>query len=155
MEFNKGLNVIIGENDAGKTSLIDSLKILFGKKKIDSNDFNEIEKPVTIELEDIDYTYFMESKVNEDTVTSIYKIKPSIETIKEIKEELESEEFNNLEESEQKKILKKHSFTFNITYRSNSRVETLKENILKALEKEDFTEVKSLNYPNYIFIISS
>ena len=103
MEFNKGLNVIIGENDAGKTSLIDSLKILFGKKKIDINDFNENEKPVTIELEDIDYTYFMESKVNEDTVTSIYKIKPSIETIKEIKEELESEEFDNLEESEQKK----------------------------------------------------
>ena len=29
MEFNSGLNVIIGENDAGKTSLIDSLKILF------------------------------------------------------------------------------------------------------------------------------
>ncbi len=26
------------------------------------NDFNEIENPVTIELEDIDYTYFMESK---------------------------------------------------------------------------------------------
>ena len=34
MEFNNGLNVIIGENAAGKTSLIDSLKILFGKKKI-------------------------------------------------------------------------------------------------------------------------
>ena len=79
MEFNKGLNVIIGENDAGKTSLIDSLKILFGKKKIDSNDFNEIEKPVTIELEDMDYTYFMESKVNEDTPINTYKIKPSLE----------------------------------------------------------------------------
>ncbi len=35
MEFNSGLNVIIGENDAGKTSLIDSLKILFSKKKIE------------------------------------------------------------------------------------------------------------------------
>ena len=34
MEFNQGLNVIIGENDAGKTTLIDSLKILFGNKKI-------------------------------------------------------------------------------------------------------------------------
>lgn len=50
MEFNSGLNVIMGENDAGKTSLIDSLKILFSKKKIDINDFNEIENPVTIEL---------------------------------------------------------------------------------------------------------
>ena len=28
MTFNNGLNVIIGENDAGKTPLIDSMKIL-------------------------------------------------------------------------------------------------------------------------------
>ncbi len=45
MDFNQGLNVIIGENDAGKTSLIDSLKILFGKKRIDINDFNDLELP--------------------------------------------------------------------------------------------------------------
>ena len=75
MEFNQGLNVIIGENDAGKTSLIDSLKILFSKKKIDINDFNEIENPVTIELEDNDYSYFMESKVSEDNILNTYKIK--------------------------------------------------------------------------------
>ena len=108
MEFNQGLNVIIGENDAGKTSLIDSLKILFSKKKIDMNDFNEIENPVTIELEDIDYTYFMESKVSEDTLINTFKIKPSIEKANQIKEELESEEFNSLDENDQKIILKKY-----------------------------------------------
>ncbi len=147
MEFNQGLNVIIGENDAGKTSLIDSLKILFSKKKIDMNDFNEIENPVTIELEDIDYTYFMESKVSEDTLINTYKIKPSIEKANQIKEELESNEFNSLEEDEQKQILRKYASTFNTTYRSNSKVETLKDNIIKELEKEEFTEVKTLNYP--------
>ena len=147
MEFNSGLNVIIGENDAGKTSLIDSLKILFSKKKIDVNDFNEIENPVTIELEDIDYTYFMESKVSEDTLINTYKIKPSIEKANQIKEELESEEFNSLDENDQKIILKKYSSIFNVTFRSNSKVETLKENIIKELEEDEFTEVKSLNYP--------
>ena len=127
MEFNKGLNVIIGENDAGKTSLIDSLKILFSKKKIDINDFNEIENPVTIELEDIDYTYFMESKVSEDTLINTYKIKPSIEKANQIKEELNNDEFNSLDENDQKIILKKYSSIFNVTFRSNSKVETLKE----------------------------
>ena len=130
MEFNQGLNVIIGENDAGKTSLIDSLKILFSKKKIDINDFNEIENPVTIELEDNDYSYFMESKVSEDNILNTYKIKPSQENRNKIQEELESEEFNNLEETEQKQILKKYSNIFNTTFRSNSKVETLKENII-------------------------
>ena len=147
MEFNSGLNVIIGENDAGKTSLIDSLKILFSKKKIDINDFNEIESPVTIELEDIDYTYFMESKVSEDTLINTYKIKPSLEKANQIKEELESEEFNSLDENDQKIILKKYSSIFNVTFRSNSKVETLKENIIKELEEDEFTEVKTLNYP--------
>ena len=79
MEFNQGLNVIIGENDAGKTSLIDSLKILFSKKKIDVNDFNEIENAVTIELEDNDFIYFMESQISEENIINSFKIKPSIE----------------------------------------------------------------------------
>ena len=147
MEFNQGLNVIIGENDAGKTSLIDSLKILFSKKKIDVNDFNEIENAVTIELEDNDFIYFMESQISEENIINSYKIKPSLEKSNEIKEELESEEFNNLEESEQKQILKKYSNIFNTTFRSNIKVETLKGNILKEIEKEEFIEVKSLNYP--------
>ena len=122
-----------------QTSLIDSLKILFGKKKIDINDFNEIENPVTIELEDIDYIYFIESKVSEDTLINTYKIKPSIEKSNQIKEELNSQEFNSLDENDQKIILKKYSSIFNVTFRSNSKVETLKE--------DEFTEVKSLNYP--------
>ena len=147
MEFNQGLNVIIGENDAGKTSLIDSLKILFSKKKIDVNDFNEIENAVTIELEDNDFIYFMESQISEENIINSYKIKPSLEKSNAIKEELESEEFNNLEESEQKQILKKYSNIFNTTFRSNFKVETLKGNILKEIEKEEFIEVKSLNYP--------
>lgn len=111
------------------------------------NDFNEIENPVTIELEDIDYTYFMESKVSEDTLINTYKIKPSLEKANQIKEELESEEFNSLDENDQKIILKKYSSIFNVTFRSNSKVETLKENVIKELEEDEFTEVKTLNYP--------
>ncbi|WP_325206464.1 ATP-dependent nuclease [Methanobrevibacter ruminantium] len=106
-----------------------------------------MENPVTIELEDIDYTYFMESKVSEDTLINTYKIKPFMEKANQIKEELESNEFNSLEEDEQKQILRKYALTFNTTYRSNSKVETLKYNIIKELEKEEFTEVKTLNYP--------
>ena len=147
MEFNKGLNVIIGENDAGKTSLIDSLKILFSKKRIDINDFNELQNPVTILLEDDDYSYYLESKFSEDSLENSYSIKPSLEKGEEIKEELNSDEFTNLEESFQKEILKRYSSIFNVTYRSNSRVETLRENILAEIEKDDFIPAKSLSYP--------
>ena len=51
MTFNNGLNVIIGENDAGKTSLIDSMKILLNGDRIDLDDFRDKSKEVIIELE--------------------------------------------------------------------------------------------------------
>ena len=75
MEFNKGLNVIIGENDAGKTTLIDSLKILFGNKKIDINDYNQLDSPVTIELSESDYFYFFQSKIVEGEIENKYYLK--------------------------------------------------------------------------------
>ena len=89
----------------------------------------------------------MESKFSEDSLVNSYSIKPSLEKGEEIKEELNSDEFTNLEESFQKEILKRYSSIFNVTYRSNSRVETLRENILAEIEKDDFIPAKSLSYP--------
>ena len=59
MTFNNGLNVIIGENDAGKTSLIDSMKILLNGDRIDLDDFRDKSKEVIIELETNDEIYKM------------------------------------------------------------------------------------------------
>ena len=93
-----------------------------------------MENPVTILLEDDDYSYYLESKFSEDSLVNSYSIKPSLEKGEEIKEELNSDEFTNLEESFQKEILKRYSSIFNVTYRSNSRVETLRENILAEID---------------------
>ena len=57
MTFNNGLNVIIGENDAGKTSLIDSMKILLNEARIDLDDFRDKSKEVIIELKTSDEIY--------------------------------------------------------------------------------------------------
>lgn len=39
VEFNKGLNVLVGENDSGKTAIIDAIKLILGTN---SNDLNWI-----------------------------------------------------------------------------------------------------------------
>ncbi len=72
IEFNEGLNVIIGHNNAGKTTVMRALEILFDStknKKININDFNKklttkelCSKPPAIRIEAL----LMESK-NEDT----------------------------------------------------------------------------------------
>ena len=47
IEFNSNLNVLVGENNAGKTAIIDSIRILLGTQsndyyKINRNDFWEL-----------------------------------------------------------------------------------------------------------------
>ncbi len=147
MDFNQGLNVIIGENDAGKTSLIDSLKILFGKKKIDINDFNELELPVTIDLEETEFTYHVESRIIDESISTVFSLKPSEAKAGKIRAALESDKFNGLDEANQKLNLKRYYNMFGLTFRSNTKVETLKSNVLSQLDSNDFIEVKTIAYP--------
>ena len=145
MEFNKGLNVIIGENDAGKTTLIDSLKILFGNKKIDINDYNQLDSPVTIELSESDYFYFFQSKIVEGEIENKYYLKLSEEKKKRIRDQLYS--IQDKEESEQRPLLKRLCSKFNISYRANSRIDTIMSKIEEFLKSDDYIEVKLIKYP--------
>ena len=147
MEFNQGLNVIIGENDSGKTSLLDSLMILFNKKRIDINDFNDADEAITISLEDADYTYLLESRIKDDEVSSIYKIKASEEKYNKIKSQLNSSKFNELDESKQFNLLRKYYSIFNLSFKPSSDINILKENLLALIEKQDFICVKSIDFP--------
>lgn len=52
--FKKGLNVLIGENDSGKTAIIDSIRILLGTQSheyyfINEQDFNNKTEEMEIE----------------------------------------------------------------------------------------------------------
>lgn len=49
VEFNDGLNVMIGHNNAGKTTIIRALEILFNSKKSKSLNIDDFNKRITIE----------------------------------------------------------------------------------------------------------
>lgn len=149
MDFNEGLNVIIGENDAGKTSLIDSIKILFNESKIEREDFRDEEKNVTIELEANDATYRM--LVEPKTLKTVLESSPSNEICEKIYTEINSEEFKDKSEDSQRELLREYCTLFAIGSKSNSRIETLTNNLNTKLEEIGnaslFIEQKSLNYP--------
>lgn len=53
VEFNKGLNVLVGENDSGKTAIIDAIRIVMGTTdqswyRIEPTDFHQEQKDVDI-----------------------------------------------------------------------------------------------------------
>ena len=104
MTFNNGLNVIIGENDAGKTSLIDSMKILLNEARIDLDDFRDKSKEVIIELKTSDEIYKM--TIHPEGLKSILESKPSKEKCEKIQGEINSEEFAEKLEEEQREIIK-------------------------------------------------
>lgn len=149
MTFNKGLNVIIGENDAGKTSLIDSMKILLNGDSIDIDDFRDKSKEIIIELETSEEIYKM--TIQPEGLKSILESKPSKEKCEKIQREINSEEFTNKLEEEQREILKESCKTFAVTYRANTKIETLITNINAKIEEhienDSFIEPKEINYP--------
>lgn len=148
MDFNEGLNVIIGENDAGKTSLIDSIKILFNESKIEHEDFRDEEKNVTIEIDTDDTSYRM--SVEPKTLKTLLESRPSRETCQKIYTEIHSEDFKENTEYEQRNILREYCKIFAIGSKSNSKIETLTNNLNSKLDEikttNSFIEQKSLNY---------
>lgn len=63
--FKEGLNVLIGENDSGKTAIIDSIRILMGTQSyeyyfIDEKDFNDKNKELEIEC-----TFYFKKESND------------------------------------------------------------------------------------------
>lgn len=74
LTFNKGLNIIIGENNTGKTRIIDALRICLSYKDNDRNIFVN-EKDFTLssdEIDDMEFTLFF--KVDESEEDLFYEI---------------------------------------------------------------------------------
>lgn len=149
MTFNNGLNVIIGENDAGKTSLIDSMKILLNEARIDLDDFRDKSKEVIIELKTSDEIYKM--TIHPEGLKSILESNPSKEKCEKIQGEINSEEFAEKLEEEQREIIKGYCKIFAVTYRTNAKIETLITNINAKIEElfenNSFIEPKEIKYP--------
>jgi len=150
MEFNEGLNVIIGENDAGKTSLIDSLKILFNEKKVDVNDFNNFYEIIEIQVETDDTIFVARISPSENPIIT-YKIQPSKNKCFEIRSELNSEDFLTQTDDLIRDKLKNYCSIFSVTYRKTSKIETIIKNLMEKIEKvlneNEYIESKNIDYP--------
>ena len=51
IKFENQVNFLIGENNIGKTNILELINIIFSKGKFEENDFYDITKPIEIELD--------------------------------------------------------------------------------------------------------
>jgi predicted ATP-dependent endonuclease of OLD family len=144
------LTLIVGENDSGKSSVIDALNIITQNKNIDNTDFNYDTDIINLEIEIDNYVFIKTYKKGDQDVTlENFVAKPTKTYISNLKVWLEDEELD-LEENES--TIKDIAKTFGLTVRSNSNINNLKDNLLDLIntniDNAEF-EIKNATFPKF------
>lgn len=129
MEFEDDITLVVGENDAGKTSLVDALKVILQGINVEKDDFCYGTNKIDIQLNIDDNVYLAEYFLAEENITNKLYILISHEKLLSIKEFIKSDDFNTYKEDEQLKKLKDLANLVGVTYRSNSSIKSLTQNI--------------------------
>lgn len=127
VNFEEDMTVIVGENDAGKTSLVDVLKIIYRGKKVEPNDFYYGTNEMTIKVEIDKDLFIIKHTLEDNNVLSKTFLSLSHEQLNVIKSSVESDD---TEEA----TLKLFANKLGVTYRSNTSISTLRSNILTKID---------------------
>ncbi|AXV37248.1 MAG: hypothetical protein CIT01_03055 [Methanobacterium sp. BRmetb2] len=146
MNFEEDITIIVGENDCGKTSILESLKIIFNKQKFEEDDISYGEKEAVIEVKIKDRSYIKQVKYEENGLLLENNcVKLSKETINNIKEELDSNTFKELNEEDQRRRLYELMDHLGINKGNMRRIDSLTNKI-----NEKITELESNSYTSSI-----
>ncbi|MES3676564.1 AAA family ATPase [Halomonas elongata] len=146
VDFEDDLTIIVGENDAGKSSLVECLKVITQGRPVELDDFNHDLSLMEIRVETEDFTFKKSCQRNDDLVEQSDLVAiPTSDYISSVTDWLRSEDLDiSLEESQDR--IKSIARTLGITVRSNSNIENLKSSILDKLGGEG-AEVKGASFP--------
>lgn len=149
----KDLTVIVGENDCGKSTLIDAIKVLTDSQSLDLDDISRGESGAKFTLYTDEFTVYKEFKVTdsngEKRIDDLgLKYRPSDEILEAIKKHLGEDDFDP-EVDENRQFLMKTGRDFGLTVRANSNMDNLRQNIIESIdiliaEPGEWLEAKSL-----------
>lgn len=149
--FEDDLTVIVGENDSGKTSLIECLKVITQNKSVELDDFAHGKDSIRLKVE-IDNFIFEKhyKRVGDDVREESFVAKPTAQYISQIKEKLESESFDSAIE-ENIDFVKNTAKTFGITVRINSNIGNLMAGILEKIKTSEEQEliIENAQFPQF------
>lgn len=132
IEFEDDLTLIVGENDSGKTSLVDALKIVLQGKRVEIEDFYYGTNRIEIEIKLNDKKYLSEHILDGNRIASKIYLTITHESLSEIKQRINSEDFNETNNFNEAKEI---ASMLNISFRKNTRFDTLKNNIIDKINE--------------------
>jgi len=146
VKFEDDLTVIVGENDAGKSSLIECLKVVTQGRKVERDDFNHGRTQIKISVSTDEFKFWKTYDLNEDSVIEAnLNASPTEEYIEKIRSWLSDQDLDLDDQDEQEKI-KLIAKTIGLTVRSNSNIANLKAAILEKFNGDDI-EIAEATFP--------
>jgi putative ATP-dependent endonuclease of OLD family len=135
--FDDALTLIVGENDAGKTSLIECLKVITQGRTVGPDDltYGRDQLTIVVEIDDFIFkrTYQRENGVVTQTSFNAF---PTQDFLERTLEKLNNDQFN-LSIEENQVYVKQVARTFGLTVRANSILDNLRKSVIEKIENNN------------------
>lgn len=136
IDFDDKITLIVGENDSGKSSLIDCLNLFIGGYSLELDDFNYEKERIKISLVTDEFEFIREYK-KEEFPRESFTVKPTNKFLESKKIYLSG--LKDLIPEEDQAKIKELARIFGFAVRSNSRIDNLKEQLISKLKERDIT----------------
>lgn len=131
VNFENGLTLIVGENDAGKTTLVDALKVILQGKKVEAADFSYGTNEILFEIEFGEHVYSSIHKIEDSIISSSLFLKLPHDRLNELKVQITGD---FIETEENIKKIKELANLLGVTFRSNTQFGTLISNVSNKID---------------------
>ena len=142
--FERDITILVGENDSGKTSIIDVLKAIFENKSVEPDDLYYGTEKILIEIEIDELPFILEFKKYKDTIQSKTMVKLDKNYLKKLEVELNSDNFKSLTEEEKRNRLVNYANILGVEFRGNIGTTSLEERTLERIEEISNSKDKNI-----------
>lgn len=149
IEFDPLLTVIVGENDAGKTSLIECLRVITQDRTVGSDDFSYGANEIRIHVEIDNFIFNKKYLKQEDGgISAQLSAMPSQDYKSQLLARFGSTAFD-LSLEEDLAFLKNTAKIFGLTVRSNSNFSNLKDQLAELLTRDGDLIIDGATFPKF------
>lgn len=147
--FDNDMTVVVGENDAGKTSLIECLKVVTQGRQVGIDDFTHGSNQLLISVEIDNFVFRKEYEKNGATITEVpLKAHPTAEYVQRTRTRLLDPSFDASTDDGQS-FVRDVAKLFGLTVRANSNIENLKTQLVDKLNANGELVIESAVFPKF------
>lgn len=147
IKFDDQMTILVGENDTGKTSLIECLKIFTQGRQVSFDDFTNGFDQMSISLEIDDFIFDKEYKKDgADVKPTLSKARPTKEYIQRTLAKLQDLTFDCSTEDGRKFVIDSAKL-FGLMVRSNSNIDNLKMQLIDKLNANGELVIENPTFP--------